>query len=98
MCENRRMMEISNDFNNRPLVFIRFNPDEYICEKTNTKVTSCWTNNTSTGKYEIKKTKVKEWNNRLSTLETTINEIIDNYNSNDNNDFKMIDVKYLFYN
>ena len=29
ICENKRTMEISNDFNFRPIVFIRFNPDSY---------------------------------------------------------------------
>ncbi len=29
ICENRRMMEISNDFGHRPCIFIRFNPDSY---------------------------------------------------------------------
>jgi hypothetical protein len=28
-CENKRMMEISQDFGYRPVVFIRFNPDRY---------------------------------------------------------------------
>ena len=28
-CENKRIMEISQDLGHRPIVFIRFNPDEY---------------------------------------------------------------------
>lgn len=28
-CENKRMMQILSDFDNRPVVFIRFNPDKY---------------------------------------------------------------------
>ena len=28
-CENKRIMQISQDINHRPLIFIRFNPDEY---------------------------------------------------------------------
>ena len=29
-CENKRTMELFQDFGNRPIVFIRFNPDNYI--------------------------------------------------------------------
>jgi len=28
-CENKRLMEISKDVNHRPIIFIRFNPDNY---------------------------------------------------------------------
>lgn len=34
ICDNKRTMEISNDFANRPIVFIRFNPDSYTYPKT----------------------------------------------------------------
>jgi len=30
LCDNKRTMEIFQDFGNRPIVFIRFNPDKYI--------------------------------------------------------------------
>ena len=29
-CENKRMMELFQDFGNRPIIFIRFNPDKCI--------------------------------------------------------------------
>ena len=29
-CENKRLMELSQDLQHRPIVFIRFNPDKYI--------------------------------------------------------------------
>ncbi len=32
-CENKRLMEISQDIGHRPLVFLRFNPDSYKNEK-----------------------------------------------------------------
>jgi hypothetical protein len=38
-CENKRTMELFQDFGNRPIVFIRFNPDSYINEK-NKKIPS----------------------------------------------------------
>jgi hypothetical protein len=28
-CENKRIMEISQDLSHKPIVFIRFNPDKY---------------------------------------------------------------------
>ena len=42
-CENKRIMELSQDLAHRPIVFIRFNPDEY--EKDGTRITSCWGQN-----------------------------------------------------
>jgi hypothetical protein len=31
-CENKRTMEISRDLGHRNIVFIRFNPDDYMIE------------------------------------------------------------------
>lgn len=62
-------MEISQDLNFRPVIFIRFNPDDYIKNKSN--VHSCWSINTK-GLCVIKKNKQQEWNNRLNTLKTKI--------------------------
>ena len=39
-CENKRVMELSQDVGHRPIVFIRFNPDSYVVEDQ--KVPSCW--------------------------------------------------------
>ena len=39
-CENKRIMELSQDVGHRPIVFIRFNPDSYIVEDQ--KIPSCW--------------------------------------------------------
>ena len=39
-CENKRLMELSKDVGHCPIVFIRFNPDDYF--KNNDKITSCW--------------------------------------------------------
>ncbi len=38
-CENKSLMELSLDVNHRPIVFIRFNPDEYT--ENDVKTTSC---------------------------------------------------------
>jgi hypothetical protein len=40
-CDNRRMMELSQDLGHRPIVFIRVNPDKYI-DKNKTKRSSAF--------------------------------------------------------
>jgi hypothetical protein len=69
ICENRRMMELSQDLNHRPIIFIRFNPDSYT--DNDVKITSCWGFNKD-GLSHIKKNKVTEWADRLNTLKETI--------------------------
>ncbi len=88
-CENKRLMELSQDVNHRPLVFIRFNPDEY--SHHDVKVTSCWGIN-GNGICVVKKSKQKEWETRLSTLVDTIRHRITHPTD------KTIDVIHLFYN
>ena len=58
-CENRRIMELSQDVGHRPIIFIRFNPDEYL-NNENEKITSCWGVNKN-GICCVKKTKQIEW-------------------------------------
>ena len=89
-CENKRIMELSQDVYHRPIIFIRFNPDDYIIK--NTKITSCWGNN-KMGICAIKKTKLKEWNFRLETLK---NQIEYWYQPN-NKTNKIIEIIQLFY-
>lgn len=71
ICENKRTMEIFRDLGNRPVVFIRFNPDNYV-KKNGTKVSSCWGYNKEGEdgeiKLTIKRNKKSEWSNRLQTL------------------------------
>jgi nitrite reductase/ring-hydroxylating ferredoxin subunit len=68
-CENKRMMELSQDLAHRPIVFIRFNPDEY--QKGDTTITSCW-GTTQKGLCIVKKSKQAEWVERLNALGETI--------------------------
>jgi hypothetical protein len=81
-------MEISQDLGFISIVFIRFNPDSYIKEGKN--VTSCWSQN-GNGIMCIKKSKQKEWNQRLDVLKENINYFIDNQIE------KMIEIIELFY-
>jgi hypothetical protein len=68
-CENKRIMELSRDVDHRPIIFIRFNPDEYILNKTT--ITSCWGQNKK-GICVVKKSKKDEWNDRLNALKDQI--------------------------
>jgi hypothetical protein len=69
-CENKRLMELSLDVGHCPIIFIRFNPDEYY-QSNNKLIPSCWTYDKQ-GLLTIKKSKQKEWKNRLDCLIKTI--------------------------
>jgi hypothetical protein len=62
-CENKRLMELSQDIDHRPMVLIRFNPDGY------DEVPSCWKVN-KFGTCSL--TDESEWASRLQTLKTQI--------------------------
>jgi hypothetical protein len=89
-CENKRIMELSQDVGHRPIIFIRFNPDDY--KFNNVNITSCWSQNNK-GICVVKKSKEKEWNERLKSLENQINYWI-NPNNKTN---KTIETIQLFY-
>lgn len=86
-CEHRRIMEISQDLGHRPVVFIRFNPDDYI-DKSGNKVKSCW-------KYDkkgfCKIEHKKDWDFRLNTLKTIIDYYMTNIIS------KTVEISHLFF-
>jgi len=68
-CENKRIMELSQDLGHRPIVFIRFNPDDY--ENHGIIISSCWGQNKK-GLCVVKKTKKTEWEERLNSLKEQI--------------------------
>ena len=86
ICENRRIMELSLDLSNRPIVFIRFNPDSYT--RNGKKFPSSFKLNSS-GKVILRDN--KEWDNRLSKLKDSIIYWINSEAK------KMIEIEYLFY-
>jgi len=88
ICENKRIMELSQDLQFRPIIFIRFNPDDYTID--NKKITSCWAPN-GNGIMCVKKSKQKEWNERLEKLKETVNFWLNNQTE------KIINNIYLFY-
>ena len=89
-CENKRIMELSQDVGHRPIVFIRFNPDDY--DNNGTNVSSCWGNNKK-GICVVKKSKKEEWVQRLSVLEEHMNYWINPVNKTN----KTIETIQLFY-
>ena len=89
-CQNKRIMELSQDLGHRPIVFIRFNPDDY--DKNGITISSCWGKNEK-GICVVKKSKKDEWMQRLHTLEEHINYWINPINTTD----KTIETIQLFY-
>jgi hypothetical protein len=68
-CDNKRIMEISQDNGHRPIIFIRFNPDSYNINQN--KIQSCW-KLSKTGFLLLDKSKQVEWENRLNILKENI--------------------------
>ena len=89
-CENKRLMELSQDIGHRPLVFLRFNPDDYM--ENGKQVFSCWGQNNK-GICVVKKSKQNEWKQRLNVLETQIIYWIQPNNATN----KTIEIIQLFY-
>jgi len=89
-CENKRIMELSQDLGHRSIVFIRFNPDDY--KKGGKNISSCWGLDKK-GICLVKKSKKDEWTQRLQALEQQIKYWI----SPDNKTNKTIEVIQLFY-
>ena len=89
-CENKRIMQLSQDVGHRPIIFIRFNPDEYhVGEKRNA---SCWGINKS-GICVVKKTHKKEWAQRLASLSDQIHY----WASSENVTNKTVETIQLYY-
>ena len=82
-------MELSQDVGHRSIVFIRFNPDDYMDINGN-KVKSCWKLN-KLGIMCIEKTKQEEWEERLNKLNQQIQYWIDNPTE------KIVEIVELFY-
>ena len=89
-CENKRIMEMSQDVGHRPIIFLRFNPDGYkIGDKL---IQSCW-HLDGKGFCVVKKNKQKEWNERLLSLKSQIDYWINPENKTE----KTIEIIQLFY-
>jgi len=89
-CDNKRIMELSQDMGHRPIVFIRFNPDDY--DKDGKNIASCWGKDKK-GICVVKKSKKEEWTQRLNVLAEHINYWINPENTTN----KTIETIQLFY-
>ena len=76
-CENKRIMELSKDFNHRPIIFIRMNPDSYI-DKNNKKIQSCFVVKKDTGKVEVRSK--KELDRRMTKVKKQIIKYSEGFN------------------
>lgn len=65
-------MQLSQDVNHRPIIFIRFNPDKYLSQGE--LISSCWKIN---GNGICVIYKVKEWKERLEILNKNIKYWLD---------------------
>ena len=91
-CEIKRINLLFEDLGDRHIVFIRFNPDDYL-NKNNKKFTSCWGIDRN-GLSSVKKSKKNEWEHRLDTLKS----LVDRYLNIDEIDLsEPITNEYLFY-
>jgi len=88
-CENKRIMQLSQDIQHRNLILIRFNPDDYI-NNTGKKIKSCWTLD-GLGIAVVKKDTQKEWRHRLNSLKTQIEYWIENRTD------KTVEIIQMFY-
>jgi len=91
-CEDKRIMEISKDLNHKPIIFIRFNPDDYI-NKEGKKIKSPWIIN-KLGLCSVSNDCINEWENRLDKLADTIDYWVQDSNKIN----KTIYISKLFYN
>jgi hypothetical protein len=89
ICENKRMMQLFEDLGNRPIVFIRFNPDSYV-DIIGKKHLSCFSYHKLTGIPII--SSENRWNQRLNKLKTTIEKYTTVVPD------KEISIEQLFYN
>jgi hypothetical protein len=87
-CENKRLMLLSMDVNHRPIIFIRFNPDEYFINGK--KISGCFGYGNN-GICRVKKSKKKEWKERLECLVDRVRYWIEN------NSEKTIHIEQLYF-
>lgn len=89
-CENKRLMGLSEDVGHRPIVFIRFNPDQYV-DNTGEIIKSCWKINKTSGILQIDAKKECEWKERINMLIEEIQYWINNQSE------KIVEIIELFY-
>ena len=69
ICDEARINNIQEALN-RPIIIIRFNPDDYT--ENGKKIKSCFKNDEKTGLKTIPKNQEQNWNKRLAKLKETL--------------------------
>lgn len=88
-CENKRLMELSQDVGHRSIVFIRFNPDDYV-DQIGQTIKSCWTLNKK-GIVSVNSKNLDLWTKRLAILKDQVQYWINQTTE------KTVEVIELFY-
>ncbi len=86
-CENKRIMEIFQDLGNRPIVFLRFNPDSYKDIATGKSISGCF-RKTKKINNSLQK---NEWDRRINILNERITHYLNNLPE------KEVITEHLFY-
>jgi hypothetical protein len=89
ICENKRIMQISQDLMHVPIIFIRFNPDDFI-DIDNNKIKSPWEISKKNGQLKI--VNKQELKKRLKNLKNQIKYWIKNKTD------KTVEIIQLYYN
>lgn len=87
-CENKRMMELFEDCGNRPIVFVRINPDKYM-DSQGTQQPSCFYLGQ---KGDLLLNKVDAWDSRMKTVRERVEFHMENVPE------KEVTVEHLYYN
>lgn len=90
-CDNNRTVALAKDVGEKPVVFIRFNPDGYT-NADGIKMKSCWKSGVR-AVCSVPKENKKEWEARLNSLSEEISYWIDKKNKTS----KLIEVVQLYY-
>ena len=92
-CDNRRLMELSQDVGHRPIVMLHFNPDSYKTSDGKT-VRTCWFSHKTHGMLYVPSKRVADWEHRLSELEQRVRY----YTTADCPPTRTITEEFLFFN
>lgn len=87
-CENKRTMTLFQDLGHRPLVMIRFNPDDYV-NAQGAEVKSCFTYKTKNQLPMVSRKQV--WEDRLNVLKSRIEMHLENV------PLEEVTIEHLFY-
>ncbi len=91
-CEEKRMGEIWNDVDHRPIVFVRFNPDKYK-DKDGNNVPSPWGEKRANGAATLSKKWKSALEDRLEKLRETVEQYMNSSSMRDK-DYELVHLYY----